>query len=225
MRLDQLEALVEERRRVDRDPPAHLPGRVRERLGDRDLGQILALAERAARSGQDQRSDRAGAALAVDQLVERRVLGVDRDDRGAGGLGERGDERAADDQALLVREREVDALGERDDRRAEAGRAGDRVQDEVGVRGRDRARGRPPPRRGRPDARVAHRSAAAGSAIATRGTSSLLGLVARLLPARMRRDPDQLEGRRRPPGSPPAPARRSSRWSRVRRPSSRQRGY
>ena len=55
----------------------------------------------------------------------------------AGRLGEGGDERAADDQALLVREREVDALGEGDDRRAEARRARDRVQDEVGARGRD----------------------------------------------------------------------------------------
>ena len=32
MCLDHLEALVHQRRRVDRDPPAHLPGRVRERL-------------------------------------------------------------------------------------------------------------------------------------------------------------------------------------------------
>ena len=42
-------------------------------------------------------------------------------------------ELAADDERLLVGERDVDALGERDDRRAEAGRADDRVEHEVGV--------------------------------------------------------------------------------------------
>ena len=36
MRLDRLEALVHQRRRVDRDPAAHLPGRVGERVLDAD---------------------------------------------------------------------------------------------------------------------------------------------------------------------------------------------
>ncbi len=36
VRLDRLEALVHQRRRVDRDPPAHAPGRVGERLLDAD---------------------------------------------------------------------------------------------------------------------------------------------------------------------------------------------
>ena len=86
-------------------------------------------------------------ALAGDQLVQRGVLGVDRDQLGAGGLGERGHELAADDQRLLVGQRDVDALGERDDRRAEAGRADDRV--ERRGRRRTRRRGAPGPR-GRP---------------------------------------------------------------------------
>ena len=50
VRLDQLEALVRERRRVDRDLRAHAPGRVRERLLGRDVLELLARApaERAA---------------------------------------------------------------------------------------------------------------------------------------------------------------------------------
>ena len=83
-----------------------------------------AAAERAAGGGDDEPLDGARA-LAGDQLVQRGVLGVDRDQLGAGGLGERGHELAADDERLLVGQRDVDALGERDDRRAEAGRADD----------------------------------------------------------------------------------------------------
>ena len=65
--------------------------------------------------------------------MDRGVLGVDRDQPRAGGLGQRGHELAADDQRLLVGQRDVDALGERDDRRAEAGGADDRVEHEVGA--------------------------------------------------------------------------------------------
>ena len=90
-------------------------------------------------------------ALAGEQLVQRGVLGVDRDQLRAGGLGQRGHELAADDERLLVGQRDVDALGERDDRRAEAGGADDRVEHEVGARTRRRAgrgpRGRRAPRR------------------------------------------------------------------------------
>ena len=55
-------------------------------------GHVLELgrgpaAERAARRGQDQPVDRPRP-LAGEQLVQRRVLGVDRDDRRAGGLGQ-----------------------------------------------------------------------------------------------------------------------------------------
>ena len=51
----------------------------------------------------------------------------------ARGLGELGDELAADDERLLVGQREVDALPQRRDRRAEAGRADQRVEHEVGA--------------------------------------------------------------------------------------------
>ena len=67
------------------------------------------------------------------QLVQRGVLGVDGQDLRAGRLGERHHELAADDERLLVGEREVDALAERRDGRAEAGRADERVEHEVGA--------------------------------------------------------------------------------------------
>ena len=73
-------------------------------------------------------------ALGGEQLVQRRVLGVDGDDLRAGRLGERHDELAADDERLLVGQREVDALAERRDRRPQAGRADERVEHEVGAR-------------------------------------------------------------------------------------------
>ena len=87
VRLDHLEALVHQRRRVDRDLAAHRPGRVPERVLDadpRELGQAAA-AERAARGRQRQALDRARP-LAIDQLVQRRVLRVDRDQLRAGRL-------------------------------------------------------------------------------------------------------------------------------------------
>ena len=41
VRLDQLEALVDQGRRVDRDDRPHVPGRVRERLLDRDVVELV----------------------------------------------------------------------------------------------------------------------------------------------------------------------------------------
>ena len=69
-------------------------------------------AERAARGGQDEPVDGARR-LPGDQLVQGRVLGVDRQDARAGRLGELHDELAADDERLLVGERQVDPLAER----------------------------------------------------------------------------------------------------------------
>ena len=101
------------------------------RVTSRELGAAAA-AERAARRGQREALDGPGP-LALDQLVQRGVLGVDRDQLRAGGLAERHHELTADDERLLVGERDVDALGERDDRRPQAGRADDRVEHEVGA--------------------------------------------------------------------------------------------
>ena len=103
-----------------------------ERLLDGHVLQVRAAAERAAGGGDDQLLDHAGR-LAGQQVVQRGVLGVDRDELGAGRLGERGHELAADDERLLVGERHVDALGERHDRGPEAGGADDRVEHQVGV--------------------------------------------------------------------------------------------
>ena len=117
--LHDLEALVHQRGRVDGDLAAHRPRRVVERLLDGDVGQLgaRAAAERAARGGDRHALQRAGR-HAVQQVVQRGVLGVDRQQPRARGLGELGDELAADDQRLLVGQREVDALPQRRDRRA-----------------------------------------------------------------------------------------------------------
>ena len=79
MRLDQLEALVHERRRIDGDLGAHRPGRVRDRLLRRRLRDALRRpgAERPARGGQRVGADVRRVAP-VDELVERVVLGIDR---------------------------------------------------------------------------------------------------------------------------------------------------
>ena len=78
VRLDQLEALVGERRGVDRDLRAHPPRRVRKRVGSRDVGELLArpAAERPTRCGQDDRVHSLGGA-SLEALEERRVLTVD----------------------------------------------------------------------------------------------------------------------------------------------------
>ena len=80
------------------------------------------------RGGEDEPVDRPGPLLSDHELEERGVLRVDRDHRRARGLGERHHELAAHHEALLVGQREVDALAERRDRRAEPGRAHQRVQ-------------------------------------------------------------------------------------------------
>ena len=168
-----------------------------------DVRELVAAAaaERAARGGQRQALDRPRP-LARDQLVQRRVLGVDRDQLRAGRLGERHHELAADDERLLVGERDVDPLGQRDDRRAEAGGADDRVEHEVGVRSRRRAARAPrarraprprstprPPAPPRPDrsARSASRRARAPARPAPRASAPRTGRRARTPRARARR--------------------------------------
>ena len=90
-------------------------------------------AERPARGGQDEPLDGAGR-LAATELVQRRVLGVDGQDLRARGLGELHDQLAADDERLLVGQRQVDALPQRGHRRAQPGGADERVEHEVGAR-------------------------------------------------------------------------------------------
>ena len=90
-----------------------------------------AAAERAAGGREHEPLDRARAPrlFGADQLVERRVLGVDRDQPCAALSRRVEHQRAARDEALLVRERNVDARLERCERRAEACDADARVQD------------------------------------------------------------------------------------------------
>ena len=81
VRLDHLEALVDQGRGVDRDHRPHGPGRVVQRLLGRDVGEPLAgpAAERAAARGEHQAAYLLGAA-AAQALRERAVLAVDRHD-------------------------------------------------------------------------------------------------------------------------------------------------
>ena len=132
VRLDQLEALVRERRRVDRDLRAHAPGRMRERLLGGDVGQLgaRAPAERPSRGRQDDAGD--GLRIApLEALVERRVLAVDREELASAAAPGGHRQLAAGDEALLVREREGHAVLERPERRRHAREADDRVQDDV----------------------------------------------------------------------------------------------
>ena len=134
-----------------------------ERLGGRDGFErgAAATAERTAGCRQHEPADLVALARA-QRLRDRRVLGVDRHD--LSGTRECGDEVAADDERLLVRERERAARLERRERRAEPDRAGDAVEHDVGLdvadellgldprRGRcARRRTRRPARRGRRD--------------------------------------------------------------------------
>ena len=94
--------------------------------------QVGAAAERAAAGRQHELVD-GPRPLALEQLEQRRVLGVDRDQLRAGGLGQRGHQLAAHHEALLVGQREVDALAERGHGRPQPRRADQRVEHEVAV--------------------------------------------------------------------------------------------
>ena len=100
-------------------------------------GHVRQVGRRAAAEGAAGRRERepvdGARPLAGDQLVQRGVLGVDRDQLRAGGLRQGHHQLAAHDERLLVGQRDVDPLGERDDRRTEAGRPDDRVEHEVGA--------------------------------------------------------------------------------------------
>ena len=132
VRLDQLEPLVRERRRVDRDLRAHAPGGMGERLLGRHVDELVARpsAERPARARQDESRDLVGGRV-PQALVQGRVLAVDRENAAAAPplRGER--EVAGCDEALLVRKREVDPVLERPERRVDAREPDDGVQDDV----------------------------------------------------------------------------------------------
>ena len=106
---------------------------MRERLFRRDVLEVgaRAAAERPARAGEDEGVDLLGAA-AFEALEECGVLAVDRQDPTSTPLLRGQRKRAGGDEALLVREREVDAALERPERRVDPRRADDGVEDDVG---------------------------------------------------------------------------------------------
>ena len=138
VRLDDLQALVGERRRVDRDLGAHRPGRVAERLLRRDRGELRRrrVEERPARCRQDERRDRrpsirrrgtarspsapsrSGGARRAGWRTGRR--GRVAATRGGQSARERHDEVAAGDERLLVGRGDDLAGAQRGEDRAEA---------------------------------------------------------------------------------------------------------
>ena len=134
VRLDDLQALVHERRRVDGDLGAHGPGRVLQRVGDGDpleLGSRLA-AERPAAGG-EQDSPHLVRGAGAQRLVDGGVLRVDGHDLAAAASPLLGDDRTAGDETLLVGQREALAVGQRRERRRQAREADDRIEDDVGL--------------------------------------------------------------------------------------------
>jgi hypothetical protein len=103
-----------------------------QRICSGDGGELLLrpAAKRAARGGQHQRVQGPGLP-AFEALESSRVLAVDRQEQPSPSLSCRKREVAGRDEALLVRQRERDAPLERPEGRRQAGKADDRVQDDV----------------------------------------------------------------------------------------------
>ena len=107
---------------------------MRERVLRRHRRQLVAHAapERAAGAGEHERVDLLRRP-SLEALEERGVLAVDREDAPAAAPLRLECELAGGDEALLVREREVDAVLERPERRVDAGEPDDGVEDDVGL--------------------------------------------------------------------------------------------
>ncbi len=138
-RLHHLQALVHHRRRVDRHLRAHRPRRVAERLGGRDGAERgeIARAKRTAGGRQHEPLDRFRL-LAREALEERRVLRIDRQNLRPRRPRRRRHERPADDEALLVGERDPLARAAPPRASTTARRPDERCHDNIGVgRGRD----------------------------------------------------------------------------------------
>ncbi len=131
-RLDELEALVEEQRRIHGDARSHGPHRMREHLLARGAPPVGVAAQRPARGGEGQARDLRGRTPA--QTLERgTVLAVHRHQLARARAGERTPhQRAAHDQRLLVGEREPRAALERGERGLEAGGADHAVEHDLG---------------------------------------------------------------------------------------------
>ncbi len=138
MRLDQLETLVHQGGRVDRDERPHVPRRVRKGLFGRHLAQLVTSAapERPAACGQDELAHLRGPTTA-QALGERGVLGVHRDEPGRVTAEGVEYQRATGDERLLVGQGHRATRTQRRERRGEAHRTGDAVENDVARPGGD----------------------------------------------------------------------------------------
>ncbi len=143
VRLDDLEPLVHERRRVDRDLGSHAPRGVGQGVVDGDLGQVAAAAppERTARGGEHDLGHPAARRVAAfvrghgdraQAHVHGAVLGVDRHQLGARGGAGVGHDGPRSDERLLVGQRQALAGLQRSERDGQAGEADDAVHADVG---------------------------------------------------------------------------------------------
>ncbi len=133
-RLDDFEPLVHQRCRIDRDLPAHAPRRMLQRLGRRHAGQFRSgpAAERPARRGQDDPLQ-LRRPPAVQALVNRVVLAVDRQNRHTAARGRFGDDAAGHHEHLFVGKRDGLAVLDGGQHRFQTVGAGRGAQHEVDV--------------------------------------------------------------------------------------------
>ena len=134
-RLDHLETLVHQRRRVDRDLAAHLPRRMPQRVVRRHARERAASSERNGPPDAVRISlrDLLGAP-AVEALMDRVVLAVDGQDRDAAPMCRVHHQRAGHHEHFLVRERDRLAGVDRREHRFEARRARRSAEHDVDVR-------------------------------------------------------------------------------------------
>ena len=133
VRLDHLERLVRERRAVHGDLPAHLPGRMTQRLVDRGLAHPLRgpLAEGPARAV---RMSRAQSGVPPGEALEHgAVLGVHRHDLAAAGARGLSTRSPAMTSVSLLASATRFPRPERRERGVEPGRPDDRVHHDVHV--------------------------------------------------------------------------------------------
>ena len=132
--LDQLEALVHQRRRVDRDLAAHVPGGCASACSTVTSSSSARMRPRNGppEAVSTSLSTVPGRSPAISWCSAECSESTGIDLR-PGGLGQRRDELAADDQRLLVGQREVDPLPGSPRRRPQPGRADERVEHEVGA--------------------------------------------------------------------------------------------
>src|SRR5487761_1358905 len=102
MRLVRLEALVEQRRRVNGNLAPHLPGRVMKRFLGSDVVEVLQrkITEGAAGGSEDQPARRAW--FAPQTLPDSTMFTVNRTECPAAACGRLGEWRSGTDQDLLV---------------------------------------------------------------------------------------------------------------------------